>query len=349
MLTHSRCCEQDFISFLGVRLGLRQRVIATAQVFFKRFYLQYSFVSFDPRLAAPTMLFVAAKVEECPINAKVLLSKLNRMEASSMPAATNGQPSMPSPALVNQSHPNAAAALAASITAHNAIPGQTQPAPTVPPYLYEMEDLLEMEFAILVGLKYDLIVYHPYKPMMQYLGEMKMNDCLQMAQDIVNDTYRLDLPLLHPPYVLAIASIYMACNFLEKDYRPWFKTLHISQDTIIEITRELLLLWDDQEAFCSQANQTHLLALLTKLNEKKFLTLAQQRPAGAASSSNTKSDHALNVPHVGRGTARQPLNAPNVSWAAGAGPVKRSLEATTQPNAASHEPPAGDPKRQKLQ
>ena len=282
---------------------------------------------------------------------QVLLSKLNRMEPSSMPAATNGQPSMPTPALVNQSHPNATAALTASIAAHNAIPGQTQPAPTVPPFLYDMEDLLEMEFAILVGLKYDLIVYHPYKPMMQYLGEMKMNDCLQMAQDIVNDTYRLDLPLLHPPYVIAIASIYMACNFLEKDYRPWFKTLNISQDTIIEITRELLLLWDDQEAFCSQANQTHILALLTKLNEKKFLTLAQQRPAGA--SAPKPSDHVLYVPHVGRGTARPPQgNAqPGTAWTVqmGTQPVKRGLEA--QSNPILGDIPANDaqdPKRQKL-
>jgi cyclin C len=147
----SRC---SVIHHLGLRLGLRQRVISTAQIFFKRFYLQYSFVSFDPRLAAPTMLFVAAKVEECPVNAKIVLQKLNRMEGASLaPPGTGPQPQMPSPALVNASAPGA--------------PTPTNLASTNLPYLYEIDDLIEMEFAILVGLKYDLIVYHPYRPLIQ--------------------------------------------------------------------------------------------------------------------------------------------------------------------------------------
>lgn len=344
-------------------------MIATAQVFFKRFYLQYSFISFDPRLAAPTMLFVAAKVEECPINAKILLGKLNRMEPTSLPQTTHAQTAMPSPALVNQSHPQAAGALAASIAAHKAAcsvattpAGQSAPPPTVPPYMYDMEDLLEMEFAILVGLKYDLIVYHPYRPMMQYLSDMKMNECLQMAQDIVNDTYRLDLPLLHPPYVLAIASIYMACNFLELDYRPWFKTLNVSQDTIIEITRELLLLWDDNADYVAPTNQAHILALLTKLNEKKFLTLAQQRPAAAAAGAASAAaahpptlarspDH---MPQIGQGTnhlrTAPALTAVESQAAVQQAAMKRTLEFTAQANIMLKDIAAeqqADPKRPK--
>lgn len=69
---------------LGKRMRLRQRILSTACVFFKRFYLKSvlafalslmppdvmlvsvhrrtNFCEFDPRLVAPTMLFMAAKV-----------------------------------------------------------------------------------------------------------------------------------------------------------------------------------------------------------------------------------------------------------------------------------------------
>lgn len=66
---------------------------------------------------------------------------------------------------------------------------------------------------------------------------MKLNECLQMAWEIVNDSYRLDLPLVHPPYLLAIAAIYITCNFQEKEYRTWFKTLNVEQEKVRQARR----------------------------------------------------------------------------------------------------------------
>ena len=53
-----------------------------------------------------------------------------------------------------------------------------------------------------------------------------------MAHEIVNDSYRLDLALVHPPYLIAIAAIYIACNFQEKDYRTWFKKLNVEHEQV---------------------------------------------------------------------------------------------------------------------
>jgi hypothetical protein len=61
---------------------------------------------------------------------------------------------------------------------------------------------------------------------------MQLNECLQMAWEIVNDSYRLDLPLIHPPYLLAIAAIYVTCNFQEKEYKAWFKNLNVEQEKV---------------------------------------------------------------------------------------------------------------------
>lgn len=52
------------IQALGEQLKVKQQVIATAIVYFKRFYVRNSFKCIDPLLLAPTCVFLASKVEE---------------------------------------------------------------------------------------------------------------------------------------------------------------------------------------------------------------------------------------------------------------------------------------------
>lgn len=52
------------MQILGEQLKLRQQVIATAIVYFKRFYSRNSLKCVDPLLLAPTAIFLASKVEE---------------------------------------------------------------------------------------------------------------------------------------------------------------------------------------------------------------------------------------------------------------------------------------------
>lgn len=54
----------NLIQVIGEPIKLRQQVIATATVYFKRFYVRNSFRSIDPLLMAPTCIYLASKVEE---------------------------------------------------------------------------------------------------------------------------------------------------------------------------------------------------------------------------------------------------------------------------------------------
>lgn len=54
----------NFIQVLGEQHKLRQQVIATATVYFKRFYARNSLKNVDPFLLAPTCIFLSTKVEE---------------------------------------------------------------------------------------------------------------------------------------------------------------------------------------------------------------------------------------------------------------------------------------------
>eukprot|EP00192_Tetraselmis_astigmatica_P021767 CAMPEP_0117694012 /NCGR_PEP_ID=MMETSP0804-20121206/27205_1 /TAXON_ID=1074897 /ORGANISM="Tetraselmis astigmatica, Strain CCMP880" /LENGTH=270 /DNA_ID=CAMNT_0005507641 /DNA_START=187 /DNA_END=999 /DNA_ORIENTATION=- len=52
--------------------NLRQRVSATASVYFRRFYSRNSFSEHDPRLVSLACLFLAAKAEECTVQMRLL-------------------------------------------------------------------------------------------------------------------------------------------------------------------------------------------------------------------------------------------------------------------------------------
>ena len=57
------------------RLGLRQQVLATAIVFFRRFYLRNAYCDTDPALVAATCCYLAAKAEETPVHVKTAASE----------------------------------------------------------------------------------------------------------------------------------------------------------------------------------------------------------------------------------------------------------------------------------
>ena len=58
------------IAKVGKRLSFRQRVIATATVFFRRFYLKNSYCDTDPFIVVAACCYVAAKAEESPVHIK---------------------------------------------------------------------------------------------------------------------------------------------------------------------------------------------------------------------------------------------------------------------------------------
>ena len=54
----------NFMQSLGEQLKLRQQVIATAMMYFKRFYARNSLKGIDPLLMAPTCTYLESKVAE---------------------------------------------------------------------------------------------------------------------------------------------------------------------------------------------------------------------------------------------------------------------------------------------
>ncbi|KAH9728721.1 Cyclin-C1-2 [Citrus sinensis] len=98
-------------------------------------------------------------------------------------------------------------------------------------YRYEVKDILEMEMKILEALNYYLVVFHPYR---------------SLVQGILNDTYKMDLILVHPPHLIALACIYIASVYREKDNTAWFEELRVDMNVVKNISMEILDFYENQ-------------------------------------------------------------------------------------------------------
>ncbi|KAK2512269.1 Ccnc [Columba guinea] len=239
---------QVFIQALGEHLKLRQQVIATATVYFKRFYARYSLKSIDPVLMAPTCVFLASKVEEFGV-----VSNTRLISAATSVLKTRFSYAFPKE------------------------------------FPYRMNHILECEFYLLELMDCCLIVYHPYRPLLQYVQDMGQEDMLlPLAWRIVNDTYRTDLCLLYPPFMIALACLHVACVVQQKDARQWFAELSVDMEKILEIIRVILKLYEQWKNFDERKEMATILSKMPKPKPPPN-SEGEQGPNGSQNSSYSQS------------------------------------------------------------
>lgn len=216
----------NFIQAIGEHIKVRQQVIATATVYFKRFYAKHSLKSCDPVLLAPTCLFLATKVEEFGVisHARVLQSVVAVLKTKFAFAFPNE-------------------------------------------FTYRSSHMFECEFYLLELMDCCLIIYHPYRPLIQYCADLNLGEnLLPLAWRIVNDTYRTDLGLLYAPFQIALACLHMACVMQNQENaaKQWFAELNVDLEKIIEITRVIVDLFDMWKTFDEKQEAAGLLSKMPK-------------------------------------------------------------------------------------
>ncbi|CAG2054558.1 unnamed protein product [Timema podura] len=215
----------NLIQILGEQLKLRQQVIATATVFFKRFYARNSLKCIDPLLLAPTCVFLASKVEEFGVisNSRLITTCQTVVKNKFNYAYTQEFP-------------------------------------------YRTNHILECEFYLLENLDCCLIVYQPYRPLMQLIHDIggQEDQLLALTWRVINDSLRTDVSLLYPPYQIAIGCLQIACVILQKDLKTWFAELTVDFDKIQEIARYVLNLFDLWKTYDEKKDIQALLAKMPK-------------------------------------------------------------------------------------
>jgi len=154
---------------LGKGLGLKNRIICTAIVFWHRFYAKKSFTEHDPRIVTPTLLFLAAKAEECGLNATRIIAELQKLAAVEGPESNtanmlSGSSSIKPLTSYGGDSMSRMSPSSAPQGLHLAIsPATARRMFAVQP----LELVLLYEFICLQVLDFDLIVYHPHRDLVQ--------------------------------------------------------------------------------------------------------------------------------------------------------------------------------------
>ncbi|KAH7517596.1 cyclin-C1-2 [Ziziphus jujuba] len=121
-------------------------------------------------------------------------------------------------------------------------------------YRFEIKDILEMEMKILEALNYYLVVFHPYRALSQLLQDAGLNDnsFTQLTWGLLNDTYKMDLILVHPPHLIALASIYIASVLRDKDTTAWFEELRVDMNVVKNISMEILDFYENHRMIADE-------------------------------------------------------------------------------------------------
>ncbi|KAJ8581017.1 cyclin-like protein [Rhizopogon salebrosus TDB-379] len=186
----------NVITKLGKKLSFRQRVIATAIVFFRRFYIKNLYCETDPFIVIAACCYVAGKAEESPVHIKNMVAEA-RLFFSQQPYSIKYFPSDNSKLAEMEFY--LVADLECDLTVFH--PYRT----LLSICKKESSNDLQTE-AGEVGVGVD------DGPRYWGSGEGQLelpDDAFQLAWSIINDTYRSDLCLLYPPHLLAITALYL--------------------------------------------------------------------------------------------------------------------------------------------
>lgn len=55
---------------------------------------------------------------------------------------------------------------------------------------------------------------------------------LNYFRGLINDTYKMDLILIYPPHLIALACIYVASMLKDKDNTSWFEQLRVDMNMV---------------------------------------------------------------------------------------------------------------------
>lgn len=124
---------------------LRQIPIATATIYFKRFYLKNSYCETNPYLVLAACVFVAAKVEETPVHIKSVVSESKTV-------------------FVGESYPSSMLLIYFCTHTDMSLEHGIKSFPA------EAHKLGEMEFYLLEDLDFHLIIFHPYRSLLAACG-----------------------------------------------------------------------------------------------------------------------------------------------------------------------------------
>ncbi|ORY05601.1 cyclin-like protein, partial [Basidiobolus meristosporus CBS 931.73] len=179
-----------FIVSVGMGLKLPQLTLATATVYFHRFYLRRSLKEFHYYDMGATCILLASKVEETGRKLRDIIN------VCAQKAQKNDK-------LFLEENSKAVSSIQRIISSQE--------------FQRWKDTILYNEEVLLETLCFDLAVEHPYKILLSLVKELRGSKKLaQTAWAFINDSLRSILCITYPPQVVAASALYVASRFLEE-------------------------------------------------------------------------------------------------------------------------------------
>lgn len=215
-----RTCR--FIEEAGRSLALPRVPIATAMVFFHRFFAKHSFAEHDRFEVAIACILLAAKTEEAPKKLTHVIQKCYQLK-------------------------NGGSSSAGSKKVELDTKGEE--------FLKLKERTLLLERVILHTIAFELSIDHPYKPLIEQIKKMgnqpqnqkieyidktknpkdMIGELVQKAMSTANDSLYTSLCLQHHARQIAMACIYISakmCKIRPVDNKSWHELLNIAPEVL---------------------------------------------------------------------------------------------------------------------
>jgi len=109
----------------------------------------------------------------------------------------------------------------------------------------DKDAVLVAECNLLTELNDSLLMHHPYRPLQIFLSDATAEkECTSNAWHMANDSFIFDVGLTHPPYIIALACMYMSSVMVDKDLQHWYTNSYAKTAQIHEVMQEMLKGYD---------------------------------------------------------------------------------------------------------
>ena len=209
----------ELICECGIQLELPQVAVATAQVFFQRFFHRCSFRDMDAHHVVMGAIFLAGKVEECQMRMRPVISvchaaMLRRQGLAITPIVLGGE-----------TYTEWKMALIRS----------------------ERLILKELGFQVYQGVSQE----HAHKFLLYFVRVLNGDAPLaQRAWNFLNDSLRLDLCVRYSAEALACAAIFLAAKDLSfplPESVPWYEVLGAKREVLDDICEAITSLYNSSD------------------------------------------------------------------------------------------------------
>ena len=96
---------------------------------------------------------------------------------------------------------------------------------------------MQLELDILTIIKFDLNILLPFEPCLQFLSQCSQLDLLSHVWQLLLQSFRSDIYLRYPPYLICLSIIYIVCATKQDKFGCYLEKFKVPLSDITECVK----------------------------------------------------------------------------------------------------------------